>query len=637
MIRRFRLIRLSTSIAALALLWFFYRAFMLYTINRHHVWGLADDVYISACYARSLASGHGLLWFPGDARVEGFSNPLWVFMLAIFHNLPGFKESRLGLWVMLTQSLLIAGIFTLFWRCFRNLCRIDGAAEQKAGNSARIPSALPAALTLGAASLIYWMAEGYEVGFIALLALAAFHRVTAQPQPTAREAALVGALAAVAGWTRMDGPLYFAAAGLLLLGGGLPWRRRLAHAGICAGVAALLLGVAFLARHAYYHQWLPNTYHLKIKGWPLADRLQCGLRQNWSLLPAIALAWAPLAVPGIRRRLREALLPVCATLAVFTLAVLYSTHNGGDAWGLKLGYDRFASIGGLFLTLALAALVERMGHTPRARAAVFAYAALVAALPLALDARLPKLLREAARFKTKRFEPAWIKYGMSLEKITHPGARIALQPAGAIIYFSHRGGLDLLGKCEPFVASLPVNAPDRPPGHNKQYIDELLLKERPEISRKRPPEALEPLYRGVSYKGDVFFVRRDSPHVIWDKTQSCDLMARVESHSIPAVMRPGQRLPVEVSMLNSGNLPWTGKGEIRLAVLEDPRGLAASAGGRIHLGKRQTVAGGEKVTFRLTLTAPQTAGPCPLKLRMVQEHVEFFGQSLSVTVNVGAQ
>lgn len=635
--RRFISLWISTGIAALALLWLFYSAFMLYHINRRHVWGLADDVYISACYARSLASGNGLVWFPGDARVEGISNPLWVFLLAVFHKLPGFKESRLGLWIMLTQSLLIAGIFALFWRCFRNLCMRNEAATGMGENESRLSLALPAALTLGAISLIYWMAEGYEVGLIALLALAAFHRVAAQAQATAREAALVGALAAVAGWTRMDGPLYFAAAGLMLLGGGLPWRRKLAHAGICAGVAALLLGAAFLARHAYYHQWLPNTYHLKIKGWPLADRLQCGLRQNWPLLPAVALAWAPLAVPAIRRRLAGALLPVCAALAVFTLAVLYSTHNGGDAWGLKLGYDRFASIGGLFLVLALAVVVERLGRTPRARAAIFTYAALVAALPLALDARLPKLLRETVRFKSKRYETIWIKYGMSLEKITRPGARIALQPAGAIIYFSHRGGLDLLGKCEPYVANMPVNAPDRPPGHNKQYIDDLLLKKRPEISRKRPPEALEPLYRGVSYKGDVFFVRRDSRHVIWEKTKPADLMARVASHTIPPVMKPGQRLLATVTMLNSGDQPWTRKRKIRLAVLEDPRGLAATTAGRAPLEEGQTVAGGQKVTFHLRLEAPKTPGPCPLKFRMVEENVEFFGQSTSMTVNVRGQ
>lgn len=42
-----------------------------------------DDAYISLQYARNLAEGRGLVFNPGE-RVEGFSNPLWVFLLSAF-------------------------------------------------------------------------------------------------------------------------------------------------------------------------------------------------------------------------------------------------------------------------------------------------------------------------------------------------------------------------------------------------------------------------------------------------------------------------------------------------------------------------------------------------------------------------
>src|SRR5215468_3827839 len=45
-------------------------------------WFLTDDGYISFRYARNLAHGHGLVFNPGHERVEGYTNLLWVLILA---------------------------------------------------------------------------------------------------------------------------------------------------------------------------------------------------------------------------------------------------------------------------------------------------------------------------------------------------------------------------------------------------------------------------------------------------------------------------------------------------------------------------------------------------------------------------
>lgn len=37
------------------------------------------------CFAKNLAAGHGLVFNPGGERVEGFTNPLWVGFMALFH------------------------------------------------------------------------------------------------------------------------------------------------------------------------------------------------------------------------------------------------------------------------------------------------------------------------------------------------------------------------------------------------------------------------------------------------------------------------------------------------------------------------------------------------------------------------
>ena len=47
-------------------------------------WGdlVVEDAAISFAYARNLAEGEGLVALPGGERVEGYSNPLWVLLLA---------------------------------------------------------------------------------------------------------------------------------------------------------------------------------------------------------------------------------------------------------------------------------------------------------------------------------------------------------------------------------------------------------------------------------------------------------------------------------------------------------------------------------------------------------------------------
>ena len=46
-----------------------------------------EDAAITFAYARNLAEGEGLVPFPGAERVEGFSNPLWTFLIAGWYGL----------------------------------------------------------------------------------------------------------------------------------------------------------------------------------------------------------------------------------------------------------------------------------------------------------------------------------------------------------------------------------------------------------------------------------------------------------------------------------------------------------------------------------------------------------------------
>ena len=66
--RRFDLLTTLLGIAVLAL------------FAAHVIWlnGVAEDAYISFHYAQNWVAGAGLVWNPGEAPVEGYTNFLWV-------------------------------------------------------------------------------------------------------------------------------------------------------------------------------------------------------------------------------------------------------------------------------------------------------------------------------------------------------------------------------------------------------------------------------------------------------------------------------------------------------------------------------------------------------------------------------
>lgn len=65
--------------------------FHIFSFNFNHP---IDDAYISFRYAKNLIKGQGLVYNPGEL-VEGYTNPLWVLLLAPFIGL-GFDPGRIS-------------------------------------------------------------------------------------------------------------------------------------------------------------------------------------------------------------------------------------------------------------------------------------------------------------------------------------------------------------------------------------------------------------------------------------------------------------------------------------------------------------------------------------------------------------
>ena len=131
------------------------------TLNGHRAYLLFDDAAISLTYARSLATGHGLVWMAGQHPVEGYSNFLWTVWMGAIQWL-GPSDDMIGLWVMLSGAILLAANVYVIARIARRLAPGQPVIPLLAG--------LAAALYY---SLNSWTLIGMETGLVALLSSSA--------------------------------------------------------------------------------------------------------------------------------------------------------------------------------------------------------------------------------------------------------------------------------------------------------------------------------------------------------------------------------------------------------------------------------------------------------------------------------
>ncbi len=421
---------------------------------------LFDDEMISMRYARNLAHGFGLVYNPGGDRVEGFTNPLWVLYMALLHMLP-VSAPKISLLVQLTGLLLLAF----------NLVVIERLAESVSGGSRR--SGLCAAfLTAFYVPLANWGLQGSEVCVVTLIvsvsALMAIRCVESESS-----AVPLYLLLGVATLFRLDAFV----PGLVVLGtlAVMDPRRRWQHAILGTLVLALFLGVQTGFREYYYHDLLPNTYYLKMTGFPLVPRLIRGfiaairfLVEMNPILPIVVIA-----LLLVRRDWRLLFLG-----SIFGGCLAYSIWVGGDFVEEAGGSNRFISVAmPLFFILLACALDSCASFIARAlhesalvanngSAGVLAVLTLIALItadmpvrngasgfgfndPSSLPCASLLLLNPPYRVPMNRLG---VDLASRVQQVTDKDARIMVGGGGVTPYFSDRFSIELLGKTDRTVA-----------------------------------------------------------------------------------------------------------------------------------------------------------------------------------------
>ena len=303
---------------------------------------LFDDAMISMRYARNLGEGHGLVWNPGAAPVEGYTNFLWTLWMAVLH-LSGVPDAKMALLVSASGALILV----------LNLLVLRAVALRLVPEAPAVTTLVLWLVSL-CLPLVYWTLMGLEVGLLALLtslAMLLVLRLTGAYRR--RDLFVLAAVLAAAVLVRTD-QVVLCAVVLAFLGLRLPPGYRARALLILGLVLAVALGGHTAFRLAYYGDPLPNAYYLKVAGVSARVRLVRGLGALG--ISGVEMLYVPVALaavalwPGASGTRRDVTLPI----AVFLAQCAYSVLVGGDAWEYYPVPNRYLTAGLPALLLASA-------------------------------------------------------------------------------------------------------------------------------------------------------------------------------------------------------------------------------------------------------------------------------------------
>lgn len=450
--------RLSrTSLRSIVLVAAIPLAFFVLHASLFGAW-IVDDAGISFAYSRSLAAGYGLVSQPGVSPVEGYTNFLWVVLMAGFFRLGLFHV----VWTpKIVACLLTAGSFLL----------VTSALKRHGPWGFAVPVSALTLVALQPAFAI-WSISGLEnplYVFLACLLMTIVVRSLADTTPSRRRIVVMGLVSAGIVATRPDGLVYIPVVLVTLLARVYMARSRaawLAACGLYGVVTATLLAAQFAFRWWYFSDVFPNTYYMKGVGgmtsmgsvlWLVPDVIAkirglaeavAGNRASiWFLIAVFAAT-----VFLIGRRQFSALL---AVLAAFCLVSALSYLLLPLDW---MGEFRFASPFFVFCYLYIAALAwtlcASIARDPQLRRRSFALA-----MSLLIVATLPHAARRSVAFANALTVPLAAVAEYSGHAYNQVAAALGLGSAsllapdlGGALLYSNLLVFDLAGLCDRTIA-----------------------------------------------------------------------------------------------------------------------------------------------------------------------------------------
>ncbi len=516
--------------ATILIAYIFYAAALIYSgsaeVQGERYFLLFDDAMISMRFAKNLAAGYGLLWNPGEAPVEGFTNMLWTLYMSFLH-LFQIAESKICLAVQITAlAIQIASI-----------CMVKKiAARLFTGNV--FLRLLPVLLTAFYYPLNLWSLQGMEVGVLALILLVAASLIQdyineeSEEEHSKKNTDLLFLLFFIAILIRMDSAVPLLATVVFLLI--FDYKRRLRNLTAAGLSLTASCGILELYRFFYYHDLLPNTYYLKVQGYPPLLRIGQGA-YNLAQFILKSNPWLfAIAGFGLLKNRSNRFLFYPAFIVAAQMA--YSVYVGGDAWE-DWGNRYITQAMPLFFLLFVSG-IDSLAKINLAGKAMQKMPKIAAILISVLSVFSFNNIAGLKNLFLLEHPVAWqanknrLELSLSLRKVLDKDAHVAATLCGILPYFVNRNCIDMLGKCDPVVAKEEMHdfskiVPEEMswrwfyPGHMKWDYKHSIGELSPDVVVELwalPQEAepyLKDKYKKMTVDGFPVYLKLDSKHIDW--------------------------------------------------------------------------------------------------------------------------
>jgi hypothetical protein len=391
-----------------------------------HILG-PDDAYISYRYGWNIVHFNTLSWNEsGFRKTEGFTNPLWVYVSALwslFGNKDLIYPGMAGTSVVITGALLI-GLLFLVYRNHKFLYTLIG-------------------VLLFFASPVNWLhtVSGLEASvFGSAIALVAYYAIT-NDQITRRDLWIGNILVIFIVFLRSDGFAYIA---ILLFSLILAKRKsfKMVVVGEIVGLALLLTW-----RLVNFGEFAPNTQIAKLN-FGFLERMPTGM---FLFLKSMSSGWAVFVVLGM--------LGVLSAPKAYRLAVLL-TILGWSSYYIYIGGDLFLERH-LFGVAALSAAISGyfFANILQKRFGWFLLLIFLLVLYTPFYNHDPRFLY----FQPKPPDP-WVLLGKEMSLHRNEYGTVVIFPAGKIPFFAGGDFIDELGLNDSDLAR--IRRPRFVPGHS---------------------------------------------------------------------------------------------------------------------------------------------------------------------------
>lgn len=399
-----------------------------------------DDAFISYRYAANLAAGQGLVFNLGE-RVEGYSNFLWVLLLAGLDRL-GAPPHATGPWLGVTALLATLTLaWSVIWR--------PGAGLPPDKKRGVLATAMLASLVI-AHGFATTAGSGLETHFFALLVLIGGVALSHADLNRVSSLLVLGSVPALLLLARPDGILPGAALLFVVAWRAArerrDWRLGLLSA-VIASIPAGLTGMMLIVlKIRYFGELVPNPYYAKGAD---ALHIDAGIAYLIGFLRSYPVVIVGLAVAAIALRLpaasESARRMSAYTLAVAALYAAFLAKVGGDFMEYRLALQLLPIV---VLTTAVAA-IELLPNR-WALTAVAAGVLTLGFLPVAIESRY--YMQDLTEMN--RYARQGERVGRSLAGLPAE-TKIATTLIGTIGYFSDLHIIDQWGLIDPHVRRRP--------------------------------------------------------------------------------------------------------------------------------------------------------------------------------------